>query len=308
MSWTRSCASCGKITEYKTQLGYQKAQRLNRLCRTCALANSASAVDREAVIELYRKELFSKDIAAILGCHYTTVQTILKREGLKPIRPKGQPPEPVDEDHSRCRQCGDVVLNTEFPLIKSHLDGRRLSVCRKCRKGQLREALGANPEAFFADKENRLRRPTSGRKSRSSIISSLPNGYLYGLWMYQRRRCFYTREDMTLAIGAGSLPTAASVDRVDPTKGYEVGNVVLCRNRINSIKSDVSLEELAAWMPSWHERVANDLPDLIANVKPVDDGRARTVDGRRLPTWVIEHRRRLQEILEVHKSSNKDDS
>jgi hypothetical protein len=116
--------------------------------------------------------------------------------------------------------------------------------------------------------------------------------------MYQRRLCFYTREEMTIGYGAGNTPTTASIDRVNPAEGYEVGNVVLCRNRVNTIKSDVTPDELEVWMTGWHERVVRDLPELVRQVKPIEDGRLRGVDGRRLPAWVIERRMRIDTFLE----------
>ena len=47
-----------------------------------------------------------------------------------------------------------------------------------------------------------------------------------------------------------------SIDRVDVTKGYTIGNVVLTTNRINRVKSDLTLEELAEWVPKWYQRVS----------------------------------------------------
>jgi hypothetical protein len=45
-----------------------------------------------------------------------------------------------------------------------------------------------------------------------------------------------------------------SFDRFDTTQGYAWGNVVLCSNRANSIKRDLTLQELRVWIPSWYER------------------------------------------------------
>ena len=55
--------------------------------------------------------------------------------------------------------------------------------------------------------------------------------------------------------GNGRLPTTISVDKVDPRGGYTPDNVVLCAARINSMKNDVTLEEMREWMPKWYERV-----------------------------------------------------
>lgn len=46
-----------------------------------------------------------------------------------------------------------------------------------------------------------------------------------------------------------------SIDKIIPEKGYVEGNVVLCTNRVNTIKSDLSLEEMKEWIPSWYQKV-----------------------------------------------------
>ena len=45
----------------------------------------------------------------------------------------------------------------------------------------------------------------------------------------------------------------ASLDRIDPTKGYIEGNVQILSFRANSIKSDASLEELELIVKSWKQ-------------------------------------------------------
>lgn len=69
-------------------------------------------------------------------------------------------------------------------------------------------------------------------------------------------KCFYTDREMVAVAGKGKSPDSVSVDKVNPSRGYTVGNVVLCCNRINTIKQDVTPEELQAWMPGWHSGVA----------------------------------------------------
>jgi len=40
-------------------------------------------------------------------------------------------------------------------------------------------------------------------------------------------------------------------------KSYVKGNVVLCVARVNTIKSDVSLNEMKLWMPGRYERIVD---------------------------------------------------
>lgn len=51
--------------------------------------------------------------------------------------------------------------------------------------------------------------------------------------------------------GRGLVPESPSLDRLDPNKGYVVGNVALISHRANSMKRDATLaelEKLVAWM------------------------------------------------------------
>jgi hypothetical protein len=43
-------------------------------------------------------------------------------------------------------------------------------------------------------------------------------------------------------------PEKASIDRIDSSKGYIKDNIVLCCARANTIKMDLSLEDLKIWI------------------------------------------------------------
>lgn len=48
-----------------------------------------------------------------------------------------------------------------------------------------------------------------------------------------------------------------SLDKVIPERGYVAGNVVLCSNRFNTVKNDLSLEELSLYIPSFYNKLIN---------------------------------------------------
>jgi hypothetical protein len=250
-----------------------------------------------AILHEYGLDLSNREIAMRVGCHHNTVARYLKLAGLEPNIRHGVPPERVDETHSRCWKCGDIQPDDQFPFVRNRVDGRRLSFCRQCRKVQSREAIAASPQAYFFDREARMRRGEHGaRRSRSDIVYSLPDGYLIALWHWQRAKCFYTDRPMVIVLGKGLQPQSPSVDRVDPTCGYMVGNVVLCLNRVNSIKQNVTLAEMAEWMPGWHERIVTRLPLVVAEVSPIVDNTPRAANGRRLPSWIVDRRRRIEAL------------
>lgn len=249
------------------------------------------------VLASYATGISNREIDLVNGFSNGTAAYWLRKNGLTSNVRKGTPPERVDDDHSRCRSCKKVVPNDQFPFVRSHVDGRRLSICRSCRYTQGRKAVSDDPARYFADRENRLARGERGaRKARQAIPYELPTGYLHGLWVYQTGLCFYTDRPMRLAHTEGLSPEGASIDRVDPSIGYTVGNVVLCLSRVNLVKHDVTPDEMREWMPGWHTRVLFSLPSLLTGAQPIEDNHPRAANGHRLPSWVLERRERIAGI------------
>lgn len=159
----------------------------------------------------------------------------------------------VGTDHIRCSKCLEVkpldqiVYNTNNAHLKN---GSYLSYCKACRVLQSRGTLAGRPVPW-AKRLSRIR----SRCDQSGVEFALTPEYMVELHQRQAGKCVYTREDMIDEFGIGSNPRSVSVDRIDYQLGYVPGNVVLCTMRANTIKHNQTLEELAAWMPVWHERL-----------------------------------------------------
>ena len=91
--------------------------------------------------------------------------------------------------------------------------------------------------------------------------------WLIGQWHRQGGRCWFTGDPMLYDIGAQSAASgggyrknqraAISVDRLDPHRGYERSNVVLCRWEANNAKQDLTIHELldlAERLVAWRDR------------------------------------------------------
>lgn len=81
--------------------------------------------------------------------------------------------------------------------------------------------------------------------------------YEYALAQYERqgRVCFYTDREMAIKAFNGLSSNSMSLDKIVPSLGYVPGNVVWCVNKVNTIKNDISLDEIKEWMPGWYERI-----------------------------------------------------
>lgn len=63
------------------------------------------------------------------------------------------------------------------------------------------------------------------------------------LWHTQKGKCALSGWDMTMELGHGVVPTNCSLDRIDSSRGYEVGNVQLVCRAVNIAKSDLSTSD-----------------------------------------------------------------
>lgn len=84
------------------------------------------------------------------------------------------------------------------------------------------------------------------RSSEMGIPSDLTTDYLAALWEEQDGLCYYTAAPMVLHGGAGHnrpMPESASLDRLDPTHGYVIGNVVWATYRANTAKGNLTADQ-----------------------------------------------------------------
>jgi hypothetical protein len=52
---------------------------------------------------------------------------------------------------------------------------------------------------------------------------------------------------MTYIVGKGKQHKNASLDRIDPTGGYKIGNIQLVCHAANMMKQDFGMNELREW-------------------------------------------------------------
>lgn len=90
------------------------------------------------------------------------------------------------------------------------------------------------------------KRITKAAKARGITFSpEVTTAYLRSLFESQRGRCFYTGIRFALTRTFRGM-RQATVDRVDPSRGYEVGNIVWCLCAINYAKNDYAADDFRA--------------------------------------------------------------
>jgi hypothetical protein len=154
-----------------------------------------------------------------------------------------------------CTKCGTLKLLTEFHKDKSTRNGFR-KWCKKC-------AVPASIAYHNRNKEHVNRRNNTYKIAH-------PERYLVWVARYRAKKknmeFSITEHDIVIPnecpilgipmfVGKRNNPNSPSIDRLDNSKGYVVGNVCVISSRANALKSDATIAELqrlAKWTVSQY--------------------------------------------------------
>ena len=159
--------------------------------------------------------------------------------------------EPVD-GKLQCRICGEWKPLEKLQKSKVSKYGR-MRRCGACSSKELMVRYSQSPEKFLHFIGTGLYRSSKqfGAKSKRSAESfsreMLTGPKLMALWESQGGRCAWTGLEMTHVLGAGRQWRNASIDRIDPSKGYEDGNVRLVCVAVNLMRREMNDDEFLAW-------------------------------------------------------------
>ncbi len=206
----------------------------------------------ELVVELHKYNLTANNIADYLGVGHPKVRRIYKKLGMETNK-KGSPTTLLvfpDGNTALCEDCNTYLPLSSFRKQRQGNYSLRLSRCNKCRLNRLHSKINSNVESYLASKIYIIR----SRCRIRGIPFSLSKDQLVDMWYEQRGLCFYTDKELRTVVGEGVEHNSLSLDRVIPSLGYTYENLVICTNRVNTIKNDLSLEEMEQWTPNWFQR------------------------------------------------------
>jgi hypothetical protein len=157
-----------------------------------------------------------------------------------------------------CIKCKETKLLTDFTTSTTAKEGRH-PVCKECtaaRQGawyhEVKDTLEykqkqkkQHARSYAKSKMNwhvNLFRTAKDRHPARGLSFSLPDPeYLLTLWEQQGGKCYWFGVPMLPTVEKYH-PARPSLDRIDSSKGYEVGNVVLSCLAANRGKSDTDPE------------------------------------------------------------------
>jgi len=113
-----------------------------------------------------------------------------------------------------------------------------------------RKKVGRNHRRWRGYGELSLTRYTAIKVSakKRKIEFGLTIEYLWNLFLKQNRKCALSGEDLIFDTRKRMLDATASVDRIDPTKGYVAGNVQWVHKDINYMKSYLTENRFYEWI------------------------------------------------------------
>jgi hypothetical protein len=198
--------------------------------------------------EMWESGVPSRDIQITLDLKAATISQHVRRNKL--TRPDGVSARTnlvlLSNDEFVCSKCNTPK---HFSAFQRNNVGNFYGFCRSCRQGH-------NLDKVHHDSLSWIKGKLKAYKHRSEGKFDLDADYLKWVYDQQSGLCFYSDYALTWGHNPESRWLATSVDKVIPSRGYVKGNVVLAQCRINSAKSDFTLDEMKRWMPEWHRRIA----------------------------------------------------
>ena len=159
-----------------------------------------------------------------------------------------------------CHCCGIYKDENDFTPNGNTSPARngRKSICKNCdcarqrnRDINLKDAIKLRKcmnSRFLAARD---------RANKHNIPFDITLDYLMELWDKQKGMCALSGIEMTFELKMGRTHTNVSIDKIDRTKGYTVGNVQLVCMACNQIKSDMTEEAMYYFCKNIVEQYEN---------------------------------------------------
>lgn len=144
------------------------------------------------------------------------------------------------KDTYKCQYCGEDNPD----MFYSHLH----STCKKCLAQRNKDSLSTDMARKLL---NNSKRSYSTRQNIEGY--NLTREYIQELLERQEYKCYYTGVSLKI----GNKLTNPTIDRIDSSKGYIIGNVVICTEIANIMKNDLSIPEMKHQIELWHNNINN---------------------------------------------------
>lgn len=192
-------------------------------------------------------------ISQELKINPSSVKYWLKKRNLQSNGTVPKKVEMIDENQAKCSKCKKILPISGWPTSRDSRYSHHyyLSYCKTCKQNQYKKWVNKNPLKFLRYMYHSIKQRCPSRNLEFSISIQ----EIESIYKIHSNICFYTGHEMRMEKGSGASPNSLSFDRIDISKGYVPGNVVFCRKRINTMKGNMTLEEMKEWTPGWYKKV-----------------------------------------------------
>lgn len=136
----------------------------------------------------------------------------------------------------RCPKCKRSFPLSQFAKNRAQKDGLQ-TYCRACHK-KTTQKVRSTPHGYLSRVLTHMK-----RRARCSLTVD----DLLELWEAQRGCCALSGEKMTMHQGRGYVITNCSIDRINPRRGYVLGNIQFVQIRANAGKSNGTTAQFVAF-------------------------------------------------------------
>lgn len=144
------------------------------------------------------------------------------------------------KDTYKCQYCGEDNPDMFYSYLHS--------TCKKCLWQRNKSSLSTDMVRKLL---NNSRRSYSTRQNIAGY--NLTKEYIQELLERQEYKCYYTGVPLKI----GNKLTNPTIDRIDSSKGYIIGNVVICTEIANIMKNDLSISEMKHQIELWYNNINN---------------------------------------------------
>lgn len=164
-------------------------------------------------------------------------------------------------DLKYCSKCDKVLNKSCFGLNRTKKDGLQ-DYCKQCMSNyskahhRKRSELDSwHTKLYWGARRASIQRKKKGLNV-ASVISITPNDIL-SVYKKQEGLCYWTGLKLDLETKIKWNPRAASLDRLDNSKGYEADNIVLCLWCVNRMRGVMTVEEFKQLIKEMRNGKAN---------------------------------------------------
>jgi hypothetical protein len=153
-----------------------------------------------------------------------------------------------------CTKCNKMKSTFQFHWkteyqCKNKVTKRLQKNCSACRVKHDNEKYSATAEAYLKRRIGTLKSTCHKHRGRKKVL--LTSDQFYNVWKKQRAKtglqCPISGETMTHTLGNGSVLTNISVDRINSSKDYVIGNIQFVCVMANLMKNKHDNKTLLVW-------------------------------------------------------------